>query len=265
MSIIVRFPPKKVTPVSNTCLAEVGVFAAPDYAALCNHVADLIAALIQSKPDAVLGLATGATPLGVYAALARRHREEGLDFSRVTSFNLDEYYPMSPRSLRSYRQFMAMNLFDYVNCQHWSVPDGRPTSIAQIAMTCRDYEQAIHDAGGLDLQLLGVGRTGHMGFNEPGSSLHSRTRLVTLAPVTRQDAALGFGGIENVPTQAITMGVGTIMEARQIVMMASGSAKSEIVHRVLTDEISDQLPASFMRLHENAVLCVDEAAGRMIL
>ncbi|BDI30985.1 hypothetical protein CCAX7_30360 [Capsulimonas corticalis] len=249
--------------MSNTtpCLTTVGVFVASDYSALCAQVADRIDALVRSKPDAVLGLATGATPLGVYAELVKRHREEGLDFSRVTCFNLDEYYPMSPKSLHSYRQFMSLNLFDYLNCKHWSVPDGRPSTFPQIETLCRDYEDAIRDSGGIDLQLLGVGRTGHMGFNEPGSSVHSRTRLVTLADVTRQDAAPGFGGLKNVPTQAITMGVGTILEARQIVMMASGAAKADIVRRVMTEDISAQLPASFVRLHENAVLCLDQAAN----
>ena len=179
-----------------------------DYPALCEYAADRIAALIREKPDAVLGLATGATPLGVYASLVRRVEGDELDFSRVTTFNLDEYYPMPPESPRSYHSFMQAQLFRHIPCRRWFVPDGRPHPPDQIAAVCRAYEAKIADAGGIDLQLLGIGRTGHIGFNEPGSALSSRTRLVTLAPLTRRDAAPSFGGIDAVPREAITMGIG---------------------------------------------------------
>ena len=254
-----------MSPIPVTCPDLTDVQVAKDYAGLCSLVADRIAALVQTKPNAVLGLATGSTPLGVYSTLVRRHREEGLDFSRVTCFNLDEYYPMSPKSLHSYRQFMAMNLFDYINCENWSVPNGRKRSALEIDQDCLDYEARIADAGGIDLQLLGIGRTGHVGFNEPGSPRDSRTRLVTLADVTRKDAAPSFGGIDNVPRQAVSMGIGTIMDARELVMMATGAAKAAIVRAAWTEDPTDQIPATWVRSHPNIHLCLDESAAALLL
>lgn len=251
------------TPMTRTDLSNVQV--AKDYTGLCGLVADRIANLVQTKPNAVLGLATGSTPLGVYSALVRRHREEGLDFSRVTCFNLDEYYPMSPKSLHSYRQFMAMNLFDYINCPNWFVPDGLRRSASEIEQDCLEYEARIADAGGIDLQLLGIGRTGHVGFNEPGSAPDSRTRLVTLAEVTRQDAAPSFGGIDNVPRQAVSMGIGTIMDAREIVMMATGAGKAAIVRAAWTEDPTDHIPATWVRRHPNVHLRLDESAASLLL
>jgi glucosamine-6-phosphate deaminase len=233
---------------------------AQDYARLCHLVADHIAALIQAKPDAVLGLATGTTPLGVYENLARRHESGNLDFSRVTCFNLDEYYPMSAASPHSYFHFMQEHLFRKINCRRWFLPDGTPRRDAEIALSCRDYEARIAAAGGIDLQILGIGRTGHVGFNEPGSGRNSRTRLVTLHALTRQDAAASFGGLENVPSQAVSMGIGTILEAREIVIMASGAAKADIVRTAWAGEITDHIPASLIRTHPNAHLYLDEMA-----
>jgi len=209
--------------------AEAVASVTNDYASLCELVAGRIALLIQAKPDVVLGLATGSAPLGVYDLLARRHQSGGLDFSGVTCFNLDEYYPMSADSVFSYHHFMQEHLFGRINCRRWFVPDGRPASEEEIALACRDYEARISAAGGIDLHLLGIGRSGHIGFNEPGSAPGSRTRLVTLHPLTLEDAADSFGGLGNVPRQAVTMGLGTILEAREIVMMASGAAKAGVV------------------------------------
>lgn len=240
------------------------VFVAKNYDSLCDLVADRLAALVQAKPDAVLGLATGSTPLGVYDRLARRHHRAGLDFSRVTCFNLDEYYPMTPASPHSYHHFMQENLFRQINCPRWFVPDGRPRGEDEIAQACRSYEAHIAAAGGIDLQLLGIGRSGHIGFNEPGSMPDSRTRLVTLDPVTRQDAADSFDGLENVPRQAVSMGIGTILDAREIVIMASGAAKADIVRSAWTEDVSGRVPASWVRLHPNTRLCLDEGAARLL-
>lgn len=236
----------------------------PDYAALCEYAAAQIAALVQEKPDAVLGLATGATPQGVYASLVRRFQRGEIDFSRVTTFNLDEYYPMPPASPRSYHHFMQTHLFGKIHCRRWFVPDGRSCPPEQMGRMCRDYEAEIADIGGIDLQLLGIGRTGHIGFNEPGSASDSRTRLVTLAPLTRQDAAPSFGSLEAVPQEAVTMGIGTIMEARQILLLASGAGKAEIVRTVWTEDVTAQLPASLVRTHPRLTVCLDTAAAALL-
>src|SRR5665213_1631165 len=151
--------------MSSLSATDTRVVVCEDYNALCEHVADLIGNLVRVKPDAVLGLATGSSPIGVYKALVRRFQEDNLDFSRVTCFNLDEYYPMSPNSVHSYRQFMKRHLFDHINCRNWHIPDGRRSNPTGLDSVCAEYEQAIRDAGGIELQLLGIGRTGHMGFN----------------------------------------------------------------------------------------------------
>lgn len=236
----------------------------PEYAALSKAVAARIAELIKSKPNAVLGLATGSTPIGVYAELVRLHREEGLDFSQVTTFNLDEYLPMQPDAPQSYVRFMREHLFDHINCQNWNVPDGTLKNDEEIQAYCESYEQKIATAGGLDLQLLGIGRTGHIGFNEPGSAQDTRTRLVVLDSLTRADAADDFYGIENVPVRAITMGVGTILGAREIIMMATGPRKAAIVQEALEGKITSKVPASFLREHVNAQYFLDEAAAAQL-
>ncbi len=234
---------------------------APNYAALCDLAAERIAALVQAKPNAVLGLATGSTPLGVYERLTECYRDGQMDLSQVTCFNLDEYYPMLPESPHSYHFFMQEHLFRHVPCRRWLVPDGRPGTPEQIAERCREYEAQIAGAGGVDLQLLGIGRTGHIGFNEPGSLPDSRTRLVTLAPLTRKDAAAGFGGLAHVPKQAVSMGIGTILEAREIVVLASGAAKAEIVQQAMEGEETARVPASWLRTHPNVRLYLDQGAA----
>lgn len=240
------------------------ITVASDYAALCDLAADRIAALVQAKPDAVLGLATGSTPLGVYARLVRRYQAGLLDFSQVTCFNLDEYYPMPAESPHSYHFFMQEHLFRHVPCLRWFVPDGSPGTPEQIAGRCREYEAQIAGAGGIDLQLLGIGRTGHLGFNEPGSPPNSRTRLVTLSAITREDAAAGFGGLDFVPKQAVSLGLGTILEAREIVVLASGAAKAEIVQESTEGEETARVPASRLRTHPNVRLYLDlDAAARL--
>ena len=232
-------------------------------------VAQQIAALVRSRASegrtCVLGLATGSTPTGVYDELVRLHRDEGLCFENVITFNLDEYFPMQPEELQSYVRFMREHLFDHIDIrpENCHLPDG---TIAEqnMANYCRGYDERIAVAGGIDLQLLGIGRTGHIGFNEPGSSRTSRTRLITLDRVTRRDAASDFFGEENVPARAITMGVGSILDAKQIVIMAWGESKARIVAEAVEGQISTHVAASFLQQHPNAQFVLDEAAAERL-
>jgi glucosamine-6-phosphate deaminase len=229
-------------------------------------VAQRIANLIRQKQKngsfAVLGLATGATPVRVYAELVRMHKEENLSFQNVITFNLDEYYPMQPGSVQSYVTFMSENLFAHVDIQKQNIhiPDGTLAK-DQIASFCLEYERKIESLGGLDLQVLGIGRTGHIGFNEPGSAPNSGTRLVTLDDLTRRDAARDFGGKQNVPTKAITMGIGTIFKAREIILMAWSGKKASIVKKAVEGEISSDVPATYLQLSQNVEFILDEDAA----
>jgi glucosamine-6-phosphate deaminase len=226
----------------------------------------MIEALIRQNNSAgqptVLGLPTGSTPVGMYRELIRLHKETGLDFSHVVTFNLDEYYGVGPDDPHSYRRWMQETLFNHVNLrpQNIHIPDGM-VSQDKVDGYCAEYEQMIRQAGGIDLQVLGIGRTGHIGFNEPGSTRHSRTRLVTLDPVTRRDAASDFYGEENVPPQALTMGVGTILEARKIAIMAFGEHKASIVRRAVEGEMTDAIAASFLQKHADSTFILDQAAA----
>lgn len=229
-------------------------------------VAREIAGLITNKnsqgESAVLGLATGSTPVPLYRELIRLHRKDGLCFDNVITFNLDEYYPISSNHQESYRRFMQEQLFDHIDIppEHIYFPDG---SIHREVVFdyCRQFEDAIEQAGGIDLQILGIGRTGHIGFNEPGSTRISRTRLITLDRVTRQDAARDFLGESHVPRHAITMGVGTIMEANRILLMAWGESKAEIIAKAVESPVSESVPASFLQEHTNVSFLVDDAAA----
>ncbi|MDR1789492.1 MAG: 6-phosphogluconolactonase [Opitutaceae bacterium] len=229
-------------------------------------VAARIAAVIRERAAegrrAVLGLATGRSVTGIYAELVRLHREEGLSFANVVSFNLDEYHGLAPEDARSYHWFMREHLFGKVDArpENVHVPEGT-LAPAATAAHCADYERLIGEAGGLDLQLLGVGRTGHIGFNEPGSGKETRTRLVTLDAVTRRDAAGDFGGEDKVPRQAVSMGVGTILEAREIVLVAWGRAKAAVVRRAVFGAVTDALPASFLQEHGRVNWVLDAQCG----
>ncbi len=231
-----------------------------------RHVAIVVESLIRENNSAgaptVLGLPTGSTPIGVYRELIRLHREEGLDFSNVITFNLDEYWPMPPDSIHSYNRFMRENFFDHVNVpeENIHIPRG-DIPIEDVDKFCDEYEREIERAGGIDVQLLGIGRTGHIGFNEPGSDRRSPTRMVMLDPVTRMDAASGFFGEENVPFQAITMGVGTILRARKVILMALGEHKAPIVRRAVEEEITPEVTASFLQSHPQATFVVDSASA----
>src|SRR5213593_4054095 len=240
--------------------------AVPDHDDLARRLADRIVAVVArataERERCVLGLATGSTPLGIYRELIRRHRAGEVDFARVVTFNLDEYYPMPPDSPHSYRRYMWENLFAHVNIrpEHVHIPDGSVPREA-LAEYCAAYEQAIAAAGGIDFQLLGIGKSGHIGFNEPGSSPHARTRLVTLDTVTRRDAAADFFGEDNVPREAITLGVSTILEAREIALIATGEHKAEIVRRAVEGDVSRDVAATFLQGHGNAAVYLDLAAA----
>lgn len=231
-------------------------------AAVAREIAALVRARPPGGPPAVLGLATGSTPVTLYAELVRMHREDGLSFANVVTFNLDEYHPLSPEHPRSYRQFMRTHLFDHVDIDpaNTHLPDGS-VPLAGVDAHCRAYEQAIRAAGGIDVQILGIGRTGHIGFNEPGSPGRSRTRLVALDPLTRRDAAGDFGGEEKTPRYALTLGVHSILEARRVVLMAWGQHKAAIVRAAAEGEAGARIPASYLQEHDNALLVLDEAAA----
>ena len=243
------------------------IFASADEA--CARVAGEIAALIRRNDAAsrntVLGLATGSTPVRLYRQLIRLHREEGLSFRRVVTFNLDEYYGLPRTHPESYWRFMHDQLFDHIDlpAENIHVPDGTVPRTETFAW-CQRYEEQIRAAGGLDVQVLGIGRTGHIGFNEPGSARDSRTRLVTLDSVTRRDAARDFLGEANVPRHAITMGVGTILEARRIVLLAWGEAKASVIAQAVEGVPSDALPASFLQGHPQVSFLIDRAAASML-
>jgi glucosamine-6-phosphate deaminase len=245
---------------------RIPTFVFDDHDALAVAVAHRIAEVIRSKAaagrPAVLGLATGSTPLGVYRELARLHRDEGLSFRGVVTFNLDEYYPMEPENPHSYHRFMWDQLFSHVDVDRANVhiPRG-DVERSRIAAECAAYEQAIVRAGGIDLQILGIGKTGHIGFNEPGSGANSRTRLITLDTTTRRDAAADFFGEENVPREAITMGVATILEAREIAILATGEHKAAIVRRAVEGEVDLQVAATFLQRHAATTFQVDRAAA----
>ena len=237
-----------------------------DHEPLARAVAQRIAGLIRSRgttgKPVVLGLATGSTPVGVYRELIRLHREEGLSFRRVVTFNLDEYYPMERESLHSYHRFMWENLFRHVDIPPESVhlPDGT-VAREELAAACEGYEAAIRAAGGIDFQLLGIGKTGHIGFNEPGSGARSRTRAVTLDTVTRKDAAGDFFGEGFVPKEAVTMGIATILEAREIAILATGEHKAPIVRRAVEGEVDTEVAATFLQRHPNTTFYLDGAAA----
>jgi glucosamine-6-phosphate deaminase len=230
--------------------------------AVAQQIADFVRQRAAGGRKCVLGLATGSTPVGVYNELVRMHKEDALSLANVVTFNLDEYYPMQPEELQSYVRFMREHLFDLVDIprEQWHVPDGT-VPMEQVFDYCRWYEEQIAAAGGIDIQLLGIGRTGHIGFNEPGSGKQSRTRLITLDRVTRIDAASDFFGQENVPRRGITMGVGTILEARQIIMLAFGEHKSQIIAKAVEGEVTATIAASFLQNHPNAQVVLDEAAA----
>ena len=233
--------------------------------AVAHQIADVIRQRASQQQQCVLGLATGSTPVGVYDELIRMHREEGFSLANVTTYNLDEYYPMRPNELQSYVRFMSEHLFDHVDIDPGNVhvPDGTVAE-EDVHAYCQRYEQQIADAGGIDVQLLGIGRTGHIGFNEPGSGRTSRTRLITLDRVTRLDAASDFFGEEHVPRRGITMGVGTILDARHVIMVVFGEHKAPIVAQAVEGPVTSSVAASFLQEHAQADVVMDQASAAQL-
>lgn len=235
----------------------------PSYDDLSRSAATEVRNTLNSKPNAVLGLATGSTPLGLYRELVRMHREEGLDFSQVTTFNLDEYVGLGREDEQSYHYFMHENLFRHINIapQNIYIPSGTTDNYEAF---CSWYEQRILDCGGIDLQILGIGSDGHIAFNEPSSSLGSRTRIKTLARQTIDDNARFFDRAEDVPIYAITMGVGTILDARKILLLASGENKSAALSAAIEGPVTSMNTASALQLHEDVGVYLDKSAASQL-
>ncbi len=230
--------------------------------AIANYIADLILSKQKKNENCVLGLATGSSPLSVYKELVRMHKEEGLSFKNVITFNLDEYYPISKDNTQSYYYFMHDNLFGLIDIkpENINIPNGELDQ-EELRAQCISYENKIKEVGGIDLQILGIGRTGHIGFNEPGSHLNSQTRSITLHHLTRFDASSSFHGIDNVPRKAITMGIQSILNAKKILLMAWGSYKADIIQKAVEGEISDKIPTTYLQHHKNTTLILDKEAA----
>ena len=249
-----------------TKMERLPVLIFDDATQMARQVARKIINLVEAKravgESAVLGLPTGSTPIGVYHELIRMHQEEGLDFSHVITFNLDEYYPMEPDSLQSYHRFMQENFFAHVNIppKNIHIPKGN-INPSEIEAHCAEYERLILKAGGIDLLLMGIGRSGHIGFNEPGSKLEDRTRLIVLDEITRKDAASDFFEEKYVPREAITMGVGTILEAREVILMATGEHKARIIKRAVEEPQNEDVSATYLQLHPNTAIYLDRSAA----
>ncbi len=234
-----------------------------DSAAVSEFAAKIIENLVRSKPDAVLGLATGSTPTATYSRLAERHLTAGLDFSSVTTFNLDEYVGLPTEDPNSYRSFMNAHFFDRIQIEkdRTFIPNG---TAANLRQECLEYEESIVANGGIDLQLLGIGRDGHIGFNEPGSSLAGRTQVRLLARQTILDNARFFGSEDLVPKAAITMGVGTILDANQILLLATGETKAEAIQATLEGPLTAMVTSSALQIHPNATILMDAAASHLL-
>jgi glucosamine-6-phosphate deaminase len=239
------------------------VVVLPTYEEMSKAAAAVIADVLNAKPNAVLGMATGSTPLGVYQELVRMHREGQLDFAQVTTFNLDEYVGLPTTNSQSYHYFMHENFFKHVNIARGNIyiPSGTTSNYQAF---CNWYEQRIEECGGIDVQILGIGSDGHIAFNEPGSSLSSRTRLKTLARPTIEDNARFFKRAEDVPIYAITMGVGTILEARTLVLLANGKNKATAVAQMVEGPVTSMITASALQLHSEAKVFLDDAAASQL-
>src|SRR5688572_1811885 len=258
---------KKASPIDLTdSFEKIPVRIYPDLTqgsiAVAREIADLIREKQKKKSTCVLGLATGSTPKTLYAELVRMHKEEKLSFKNVVTFNLDEYYPIDNDALQSYNRFMRSHLFDHIdiNPKNINIPNGEITK-EDIKSNCIQYEKRIEDAGGIDLQILGIGNNGHIGFNEPGSSLHSKTRLITLDNSTRIANAYEFANISQVPRLAITMGIGTIMKSKKIILMAWGPGKAPVIKKAVEEDHTEQVPASLLQNHDDVKFVVEESAA----
>ena len=234
-----------------------------DYDEISKIAAEELGKVVNDKPEAILGLATGGTPIGMYKELIKMYKEKEIDFSKVTTVNLDEYVGLSGEHDQSYRYFMDINLFNHVNIRkdRTFVPNGLAKDIYQ---ECINYDKRIEELGGIDVQILGIGNNGHIGFNEPSDVLSLGTHLADLTESTIEANSRYFSSKEEVPTQALTMGLGAIMKSKKILLMVSGEAKADIMDRVVNGKITTQVPASFLQMHKDVTLIIDEAAAKKI-
>ena len=236
------------------------VYVEPSYEAMSRVAAQLVGAQVRLYPNSVLGLATGGTPVGMYKELVRMHKEEGLDFSQITTFNLDEYYPLSRESDQSYYYYMTENLFGHVNiCKdHIHIPNGEAED---VDLECRNYEKQIQEAGGIDLQVLGIGNNGHIGFNEPDDAFAKTTHRVDLVEETIQANSRFFDSIDQVPKQALSMGIGSIIQAKKIVLLANGAHKAKIIAETIYGDVRPQVPSTILQFHPDVTFILDQEAA----
>lgn len=239
------------------------IYIVDNYEEMSKQGANLVASQVRLKPNSVLGLATGGTPVGMYQELVKKYEDGSLDFSEVTTFNLDEYYPLSGDNPQSYRYFMNENLFNHINvpAERIHIPNGMA---ADVNKECEVYEEMLAEAGGVDLQVLGIGPNGHIGFNEPDATFEAKTHQVTLEQHTIEANARFFDSIEEVPTQAISMGIQTIMKAKKILLLASGAGKAGVIKDMIEGSIDPKLPASILQLHPDVTVIVDKEAGEKL-
>jgi glucosamine-6-phosphate deaminase len=234
-----------------------------NYEEMSKKAAAMMASQIILKPESVLGLATGDTPLGMYKELIRMYNENMIDFSKVKTFNLDEYYGLGKNSNQSYNYYMTNNLFNHVNIdkENINIPNGM---VKNIEEECISYEKRIKEAGGIDIQVLGIGVNGHIGFNEPDVNFEAETHLVNLDEKTIESNSRFFKCIEEVPTKAISMGIKTIMHSKKIVLLANGASKADAIAKTVNGKISPEVPASILQLHQDVAIIVDkEAASKL--
>ena len=236
------------------------VIISPNEGQASQLAANYVAALLKRKPNAVLGLVAGSSPLCMYQKLIEKYQKKELDFSQMITFNLDEYVGIAPGHMRSYNSYMYKNFFNFININPHNIhiPDGMASDLEKY---CHKYEEDINSYGGIDMHILGIGRTGHIGFNEPSSSLGSRTRLKTLTEVTRRDNARFFESLDEVPRHVITMGIGTVLDAKECMLLAFGEKKAEAVAALIEGHITAMVPATALQLHPHVKVIIDEAAA----
>ncbi|KGG79491.1 glucosamine-6-phosphate deaminase [Caloranaerobacter azorensis H53214] len=239
------------------------VLIVKDYEEMSRKAANIVASQIILKPDSVIGLATGDTPKGMYRELIKLYNNGDIDFANIKTFNLDEYYGLPKENPQSYHYYMMENLFKHVNIkkENIHIPNGM---VENIEKECEEYEKKIQQAGGIDLQVLGIGRNGHIGFNEPDLKFEAKTHLVELDEDTIKANSRFFNSIEEVPTKAISMGIKTIMHAKKIVLLASGKEKAEAIYKAVKGEITPKVPASVLQLHPDVILIADEEAASLL-
>lgn len=244
-------------------MKNIKIYVMDDYETLSEKAAELIAEQINKKPESVVGFATGSTPVGTYRALIKMYENGSVDFSKITAFNLDEYFPIKKENDQSYDYFMKDNLFNHVNVDFakLNIPNGEVTDVEK---ECSAYEEKIKNAGGIDLQLLGIGLNGHIGFNEPEEVFSTKTHLITLDESTVEANSRFFSSIDEVPKNALTMGIKTIMHAKTILLVANGEKKAQIIKEALFGEITPRVPASVLQLHQNVIVVLDKEAASLL-